>query len=405
MSLLGIHLTLLIGPTIAIPAPATLIETLSGVEVTHNDQGQSGFQLTFLVGRSGPIDLVDYQEFLNPVLLKAFNRVVILIRFAVAPQVLMDGVITNVQLVPSNDPGNSTIVVTGEDLTVLMSLNNFQPLPWPSLTEDNIVRLIVAKYGQYGIIPDARPPVVPYVDPPTEHVPVQDKTDLDYVRCLATRQGYVFYIDPGPLPNLSKAYWGPPNRIGIPQKALSVNMGPFSNVDSISFTNNALAPTTVMGSVQDSLTNQAMPVIASPVSTRPPLAAMPAHIFNQPNVRRSRVPITTQDVVRNTTGGQVDCDDGRIAVGTTVAEAMAVAQATVDASADNVVTGTGVLDALQYGDILLARGKVGVRGVGYSYSGDYYVKSVSHSIKKGEYKQRFTLAREGLGSLTPLVRT
>jgi hypothetical protein len=68
------------------------------------------------------------------------------------------------------------------------------------------------------------------------------------------------------------------------------------------------------------------------------------------------------------------------------------------------VTATGELNALQYGDLLRARGLVGLRGAGFSYDGFYYVKSVTHSIRKGEYKQRFTLTREGTGSLTPVVR-
>jgi hypothetical protein len=46
---------------------------------------------------------------------------------------------------------------------------------------------------------------------------------------------------------------------------------------------------------------------------------------------------------------------------------------------------------------------VGVRGAGSAYDGLYYVSSVTHSIKRGEYKQNFSLAREGLISLTPRV--
>lgn len=74
--LLGIHLTLLIGPTIAVPAPATMIEALTSVSVTHNDRGRSGFELTFQIGRSGPLDLIDFGLAQNP-LLKPFNRVVL----------------------------------------------------------------------------------------------------------------------------------------------------------------------------------------------------------------------------------------------------------------------------------------------------------------------------------------
>jgi hypothetical protein len=83
----------------------------------------------------------------------------------------------------------------------------------------------------------------------------------------------------------------------------------------------------------------------------------------------------------------------------------AKAQGMVDRSLDEVVTATGELDALRYGGLLQPRGPVDLRGAGRSYDGSYYVKSVTHSIdiRKGEYRQRFTLTREGLGTLTPFV--
>jgi hypothetical protein len=46
---------------------------------------------------------------------------------------------------------------------------------------------------------------------------------------------------------------------------------------------------------------------------------------------------------------------------------------------------------------------VGVRGAGYCFDGLYYVKSVTHRIKRGEYKQNFTLTRNGLVSTVPTV--
>jgi hypothetical protein len=46
---------------------------------------------------------------------------------------------------------------------------------------------------------------------------------------------------------------------------------------------------------------------------------------------------------------------------------------------------------------------VSVRGAGLAYDGFYYVKSVTHDLKRGEYKQSFTLARDGLISMTPVV--
>ena len=44
-----------------------------------------------------------------------------------------------------------------------------------------------------------------------------------------------------------------------------------------------------------------------------------------------------------------------------------------------------------------------MRGAGLAFDGLYYVKSVTHTIKRGEYKQSFTLARNGLISTLPRV--
>ena len=50
---------------------------------------------------------------------------------------------------------------------------------------------------------------------------------------------------------------------------------------------------------------------------------------------------------------------------------------------------------LRYGGILRPRLMVGVRGAGLAYDGMYFVETVTHSLKRGEYKQNFTLTRDG----------
>jgi hypothetical protein len=409
LSLLGIHLTLLMGPGIAVPAPLDLAEALKSVSVTNNDTGRSGFSLTFEVGRTSPLDMLDYALLLNP-LLRPFTRIVVVVTFGVLPQVLCDGVITNVQLQPSNEPGASTLTVTCEDVSVMMDLQEL-PQPWPALPANAVVSLILLKYMQYGLTPVVMPAIFPNPPSPTERVPVQNMTDLNYINFLAARQGYVFYVEPGFAPNTNFAYWGPPHvpppyRAGPPQKAITFNSGPETNASSVSFTYNALAPTVVAGVIQDSRSNISIPIVTSPLGMRIPLASQPAIIFNQPNVRLSLLPSTPQQARRATSGGggaAEEFPEARTTAGLEIAEAIMRAQATTDASTDNVVTVSGELDALEFGDILRARALVGLRGVGYSYGGNYYVKSVSHQISKGQYKQRFTLTREGTGSLTPFV--
>ncbi|HYY97577.1 MAG TPA: hypothetical protein VE642_03250, partial [Pyrinomonadaceae bacterium] len=273
-------------------------------------------------------------------------------------------------------------------------------------------RLILLKYAQYGIAPVVMPAIFPNPPSPTEQMPLQNMTDLSYINFLAARQGYVFYVEPGLAPNTNFAYWGPPHvpppyRAGPPQKAITYNSGPDTNASSVSFTYNALAPTLVAGVIQDSTLNVSLPVVTSPLGLRIPLASQPAIVVNQPNVRLSMLPTTPQQARAATSKGGGDqaeeFPEARTTAGLEIAEAVMRAQATTDASTDNVVTASGELDALQYGDILRARGIVGLRGVGYSYGGNYYVKSVSHDISRGQYKQKFTLTREGVGSLTPVV--
>lgn len=374
---LQLRLTLLVGPTVAVPAPPILIEALDKVEVTHTDEGRSGFQITFTAGRGGMIGLMDYPLVSLP-LLKPFNRVVLILTFNGVPSVLMDGIITDQQVVPSNEPGESTLTITGEDVSVMMDLEE-KSAEHPAQDETLIALKLIAGYAQYGLVPVVVPPVALDVPLPIERTPVQQGTDLAYLTLLAQRNGYVFYISPGPAPLTNIAYWGPPKRVGVPQRALSINMGPESNVDSLSFRNNALQPTLVAGQIRDRSTNQTLPV-QTLASTRTPLSALPAWLVNQPNVRKMQF--------RNS--------------GLTAIQAFARAQGITDAATD-ALTAEGQMDGLRYGGILQAGRVVGVRGAGLSHDGLYYVKRVSHTVSKETYTQRFSLSRDGTGSLTPVL--
>ncbi len=400
--LLGIHLTLMIGPTIAVPAPFGLAEALTGVEVTHNDQGKSGFQLTFQVGRSGPFDLLDFDLLRNP-LLRPFNRVVLVVRFNILPQVLMDGIITQIQLSPSSEPGGSTLTVIGEDVSVMMDMHH-ETRPWPAMLENVRVGAILAFYPQFQWLPLLTPPFAPDVPVPIRMIPQQNGTDLAYINELAARYGYVFFVRAGPAPMTNYAYWGPPPLFMPPQPALSVNMGPQTNVDSINFSYDGLSPTIVMTYIQDSDTNLPTPVITPPLGLRPPMALMPGIVYNGLNYRVERLDVRRDDVRGLMEQHHINEQEARQLAGLNFVQAYARAQATVDRALAGTVTATGELDSLRYGAILEARGIVGVRGAGLTYDGRYYVKSVSHSIRKGEYKQRFTLQREGVISMDPLVR-
>ena len=376
MSLIGTTLMLWVGPMVPVPAPPALLESLDRIQVNTSDSGRSGFQVTFRAGRSAT-DLFDFNV-LQGSLLKPFSRILMLVIFNGIPEVLMDGIITNQQLNPGREPGTTTLTVTGEDVGIMMDLEE-KSEEHPAQPEMVIALKIIATYAQYGLIPVVIPPASVDMPIPTERTPVQQATDLQYLQEMAARFAYVFYITPGPAPLTNTAYWGPPKRLGIPQRALSSNVGPSSNINSILFRHNSLAATTVQGSVQDRRLNTEIPVQTF-ASTRVPLSREPA-VFTQSHTRVRRFRDSGLDT----------------------AQAYSRAQAETDSSTDAVVTASGELDATRYESVLKPRGLVGVRGVGDTYNGFYYVKEVNHTISRGSYTQNFSLEREGTGALAPVV--
>lgn len=379
--LTGAHLTLLVGPTVPAPAPPPLLEAVQEVQVTHRDDGPSGFQIILRAGRSGPQGAIDYALLANPLWLQPFHRVILLVTVGAVPRVLMDGFITQRELAPGSSPGAATLQITGEDVSVMMDLDE-RSVEHPGQSEMVIANKILLSYARYGIAPIVMPPKTAEVPSPVERTPVQQASDRRFLQEMAARAGHVFFVTPGPAPGLNRAYWGPPPRLGVPQPALSVNLGPESNTESIRFSHSALNALAPGGQVQDRLTNQSFPLPPLP-SSRAPLASRPPLVAQGGNVRRT--------LLRES--------------GLSAAQALGRAQGMADASSDDALTADGELDAMRYGSVLQARGLVGLRGAGHSHDGLYYVKSVTHTLRGGEYRQRFTLTREGLGSTVPVVRT
>src|SRR5262245_46287216 len=115
----GIHLTLLIGPlAVPLPAPLPLVEALQSVQV-NSGRERTGFQLKFSVGKTSLIQTALLPAgFFDPMV----TRVVVIVTFRAIPQVIADGVVTRHEVSPSSEPGQSTLTITGEDLSVLMDV-------------------------------------------------------------------------------------------------------------------------------------------------------------------------------------------------------------------------------------------------------------------------------------------
>jgi hypothetical protein len=369
-----IQLTLLVGPVVAVPVPQIVVEALQSVTVTTSAGSRSGFQLAFSLSNDSP---------LHTILLLAANtqplalRVILVATINGTPNVLADGVITRQEISAGVAPGMSTLTVTGEDLTTVMDRTEFTGIPYPAMPPELRVALIVAKYAMYGIVPLVIPSIFQDIPIPVERIPSHDGTDLAYVNRLAADVGHTFYIDSGPLPGMNVAYWGPEIKVGIPQPALNTDMGPHTNVESIGFTIRHSDKEMPIVFIQNALTKAPIPIPIPDVNPlQPPLGIAQ--------------PIPSRFTLLK--------DTAKLSPIAALGRGVARAAGTADA-----VDATGTLDVLRYGRLLKARGLVGVRGAGTAFDGLYYVKSVTSTLKQGEFKQQFSLTRNGLISITPAV--
>lgn len=374
------------GPLTASPVPTEVAEALQEVQVTTSAGARSGFQLRFAVGKDDVFD----RDLLPSGALDPPARVIVVVTVDEQPTVLADGVVTRHDLAPGTEPGRSTLTLTGVDVSQMMDQLDLSAIPMPAMPAEARVALLLAPYGAlYGVVPVIVPSVMLIVPSPTRQIPNRTGTDYAYISQLADAVGYVFYVEPGLAPGQNFAYWGPEIRTGEPQPALTVNSDAATNVESLSFSFDGIAKTlnVLMATIREVPITIPVPVPdISPLN--PPLGA--------------RVPPPLSYKRLGAVGGSASGSSGsgegseadrpsRYEVATTISRGLARA-----AQSANVVAASGSLDVLRYGRLLRARRLVGVRGAGRTYDGDYYVKSVTTSLKPGELTQRFTLSRNAL---------
>ncbi|WP_449426514.1 hypothetical protein [Rhodanobacter lindaniclasticus] len=371
------HLTLLVGPVVPVPVPSFVLDALDRVEVDAPDEGAGAFTLQFTLSVRSPLHTL---FLLSGGGMVPLLRVIVVATVNGMPQVLIDGVVTKTEVLPGADQRHTTLQVTGDDLTTVMTKLEFSGLPgvpYPAMPAEAIVALLLAKYAFLGIVPLVIPSIAFDVPIPTHRIPTQQGNDLAYIRKLAERVGYVFYLDPGPAPGMSVAYWGPKVKVGVPQPALNADMDAASNVDELSFSYHGNARELPVVYVQNEQTKVPLPLPIPDIGLLNP----PLGLLDPPPQQYRPLPETAKYSPQR---------------------ALLLGMAEAAKSADTV-TGKGSLDVVRYGRVLKSRQLVGVRGVGPAFDGLHYVSRVRHTIRRGEYKQSFELSRKGLISTVPLV--
>lgn len=380
-----IRLKLMIGSTIPTPAPYEVIDALIDLEVTQQDRDRSAFQMTFSLSKELK-NFSDYwllqKDILNPpnrVVIQIVVNVKVGVSRSLQNPILIDGIITDHQIAPSNQPGESRLIVTGEDISLMLDLQDKNET-YLNLSDSQIVKQILQKYKvKYGLTLDVQDTTRDFSPKKEEQITTQQSTDLQFIQKLALRNSFIFEIKPDKTPGKNIAYWGEEKKKITPyQPALSMNMGAFTNLNSsISFNFNALESIKPQASISDERSGISIS-IQVPKSPGQALANKPAKSL------RTEVLRSTNKLEKILAQKETELLASR--------------------SQENAVTASGEVDTVRYGYVLEVRQLVGVRGVGKTYGGYYYVKQVTHRIKRGEYKQSFTLKREGQGATIQMLK-
>jgi hypothetical protein len=163
------------------------------------------------------------------------------------------------------------------------------------------------------------------------------------------------------------AHWAPPITLGVPQPALVVDSDAATNVESLSFGFDGFNATQYVVLIQEPDSKFPIPIPVPDVTpVNPPMGA------------RKPLPLRVVPI------------RGLGKLSPVQAAGVALARA---ADSFQVIGGQGTLDVLRYGQPLRSRRPVTVRGAGLGYDGTYFVKSVTHDIRRGSYTQQFTLTR------------
>jgi hypothetical protein len=373
--LTGVQLSLKIGPVPLTP-PHEVVDALVHAKVEDGSGGtQSGFELVFELPARSPLRTLFLLAGGGSLPLM---RVVLIVTINGTAQSIIDGITTNVEAQPG-EGGVSRLVVKGKDLSALMDIIEIPGLPFPAMPPSVRVLLILAKYAALGVMPMVIPSILDVPPLPIQQIPQQRGSDYAYLKRLAGAAGYVFYLEAGPTPGTSKAYWGPEIRVGDPQPALTTNMDAQTNVEQLSFTFDK--------------EKKKIPIVyfQEPFSKAP--IGLPIPDVTPLNPPLGLVPPLPPKIVKLDNTAHLSASD-----------ALMAGIAYAGQNSDSVFC-TGRLDVARYGRLLRSRQLVGVRGAGLPFDGLYYVKSVTHEIERGSYRQGFSLARNALISTLPSVPT
>jgi phage protein D len=298
--------------------------------------------------------------------LQVWNRLTVLVAFPKQTEVVFDGYISHLTTHTSPNGANMTVEIRGVDASYHMNQEEKTRI-WRGKTYESIAADVFKEY-------EFKPFIAP---PPTDgEAPLQvaqRSTDHRFLRELARRRGYEFYVLG------ANAYFRPPDLTTAPQKVIAIHFGEETNCDDLQFECDGTAPTEASTAYFDAMDG------AARTDTKTDSALPPLGTAALSSLRGSVGMPQTK----------------RIARGLGISSAAQAAEYAAGMLRRHAwwVTARGRLNGLRYGRVLRSRKLVTVKGAGPNFNGNYYVRKVQHNLTSRTYEMQFDLARNALRKL------
>ncbi len=309
-----------------------------------------------------PVDIVDGDlTHIGDASLDPGSVLGVLVQPGLAPECLIKGPVFSQQIHLVNGGAGSYAEVRGADTSITMA-REFKSQVWANVADSEAVTAIVAGYA---LLPDVTPTTARHLE--LKHSLVQRSSDLDFVRRLARRNGFQFWISCNPL-GIETAHFKRPNLVGPAALDLVINQDG-NNIESFDILWDAERPTTVQGTQLD-LGTKAPLLGLAPVSPQTGLGMQNLQAITR-DTRSIEVAAPADDV-----GDMLSRSEGALV------------------EADWFIRARCRTSLHQLGGRVVRAGQlVNVAGAGSRHSGKYLVVAVKHLIDSTAHVMEVELAR------------
>lgn len=294
---------------------------------------------------------------------RVWNTIVIEGGYKDNKEELIRGFITKIKPQFDPDPTRAAFDIWGMDESVL--LDRVEVLQdWANKKDSDIATEI---FADYGLMPDVDDTSVVHEE--AFSTIIQRETDMQFLKRLALRNGFECYVEAG------KGVFKSPDIDADPQPVLATHFGDETNLHRFEIDVDGLRPSDISMAQMDRTTKETIDV---------------------------SIESSQQSALGETDSTQIPglaADRSRLVVGrngaTGNAEMTALCQGLFH-QAEWFVTAEGDVAGNDYNHILRPRKKVTIKGIGETYSGEYYVQHVTHVFTGQGYMQQIKVKRNGL---------